>query len=782
VRSTQTIDLSTARIVHPADLTKRETKAIEMLQDEVAKRSRITLETSTEWPASGDPVIAVLPFRSLSLIDGRLELEVADSAPEGYHIRVDSDRTTVFAIGNDERGVLFGVGYLLRNLRIERDSLVFSADHQISTAPAYGLRGHQIGYRDKVNSYDGWDLPQWEQYIRDLAVFGANAVEMIPPRSDDRETSVHFPRPPLEMMVGVSEIADAYGLDVWLWYPALDDDYSNPATVEFALREWGEVFRALPRVNGVLVPGGDPGGTPPLLLMPMLEKQAIQLADIHPNAGWWISPQGFTAEYMDQFVGLLRDESPSWLTGVVHGPWVHMDVSDFRNLIPDQYPIRNYPDITHTLSCQFPVPDWDIAHALTIGREPCNPRPTDQAAIFHKSQPHTIGFIAYCEGCHDDVNKCVWSRLGWDPDASVVAILREYARYFIDLRSADDFAQGLLALERNWRGPLATNYGVVTTLQQFQAMEETVSPWTLKNWRFLQALYRAYYDAYVRSRLIYEKGLEERAMEHLRGASANGALIAMNEAERVLDLSVTQRISRDWRMRVQQLAEALFQTVAHIQLSVHLYRGQDEVRGANLDGLDFPLNNGPWMKDRFTGIRAIENEQDRLAEIKKIVSWTDPGPGGFYVDLGSAVDQPYVEKGSTYEDDPAFIKSVQHRHPYRKDPRPIRLSWRGYAGSLSENSFRMRFTDLDPEAQYRLRLVYSDLDPSIKVRLTASDVEIHPWMLKPVPRQPVEFDVPPNGIDNGALILCWRREPGRGHSGTGCEISELWIIKATPEM
>ena len=55
-------------------------------------------------------------------------------------------------------------------------------------------------------------------------------------------------------------------------------------------------------------------------------------------------------------------------------------------------------------------------------------------------------------------------------------ILREYSRYFIGERYADDFAQGLLALERNWQGPLATNAGVYTTLQQFQALEAAASP------------------------------------------------------------------------------------------------------------------------------------------------------------------------------------------------------------------------------------------------------------------------------------------------------------------
>ena len=71
---------------------------------------------------------------------------------------------------------------------------------------------------------------------------------------------------------------------------------------------------------------------------------------------------------------------------------------------------------------------------------------------------------------------------------------------YIDADIAHDFAHGLLALERNWRGPLSVNRGVQTTLRQFQAMEKAASPFLLRNWRFQQALYRAYYDAYVHQR------------------------------------------------------------------------------------------------------------------------------------------------------------------------------------------------------------------------------------------------------------------------------------------
>src|SRR5205823_200539 len=211
------------------------------------------------------PVVAVGPAASMVAGPFAPRRVVTPPGPEGYEIHVARGEGAPAALvaGSDARGVLFGVGRLLRMLRMERDRITLPGEVQIATAPRYPMRGHQLGYRPKTNSYDGWTLAIWEQYIRDLAVFGCNAVELIPPRSDDADDSPHFPLPPMEMMVGMSRILAEYGLDVWIWYPAMDADYRDPATVEFALKEWGCVFEQLPRVDAVFVPGGDPGHTPP---------------------------------------------------------------------------------------------------------------------------------------------------------------------------------------------------------------------------------------------------------------------------------------------------------------------------------------------------------------------------------------------------------------------------------------------------------------------------------------------------------------------------------------
>ena len=249
------LDLRDAVIVCAPDASPRQKQAVKMLVEEAEKRTRIHWPQLTAWPATNVPVIAVGLKSAAAEIAGQyaegLQSPPPPGAAEGYRlcVRKTEKNPAVIVLGDDERGVLFGVGNLLRELRMERGNVSLRDDVDFTTAPKYPLRGHQLGYRPKCNSYDAWDLPTWEQYFRDLAVFGCNAVELIPPRSDDDANSPHFPRPPLEMMQGMSRLADAYGLDVWIWYPAMDKDYSDARTVEFALREWGEVFGKLSRVT-----------------------------------------------------------------------------------------------------------------------------------------------------------------------------------------------------------------------------------------------------------------------------------------------------------------------------------------------------------------------------------------------------------------------------------------------------------------------------------------------------------------------------------------------------
>jgi hypothetical protein len=385
----------------------------------------------------------------------------------------------------------------------------------------------------------------------------------------------------------------------------------------------------------------------------------------------------------------------------------------------------------------------------------------------------TVGFLTYSEGCNDDVNKAVWSGLGWDPDARVIDILREFGRYFIGEAEADDFAQGLLALERNWQGALVANDEVYVTLARFRAMEKNARPEVLANWRFQQALYRAYYDAYVRARLVHEMEIEERAMDALRAAASTGALSAIEAAEKILE-SAEAPVAEDWRRRAFELADALFASIK-LQSSVPKHQAISIDRGATLDTIDVPLGNRPWLEQRLAVLRNESVESERRKGIDEIVNWTNPGPGGFYDDLGKLPSQPHLVVGPGFEQDPQFFASS---HAGFAGFGPMRWSWKDHAEAIFDAPLRMRYENLDPAASYKMRVVYGGDGSQKPIRCVANEtIEVHPYITKKRPIGPVEFDIPREATKAGTLELTWHGPKGIGGNGRNVQVSEIWLVR-----
>jgi len=787
------MDLTDALIVEPPGASPLAVQARTVLAEEVGRRAQIV------WPArqAAGPEILLEVAGSAVRTGRRWSTEEAESfrdpdfarRPEGFAVRREGEGLAIR--GNDDRGLFYGVGWLLRHLEVRRSSVELPDrlldGGPVEKAPRYPLRGHQIGYRPKTNSYCGWTRSEWDQYIRELAVFGANAVELIPPRSDDEEDSDHFPIPQMDMMAEMSAMADRYGLDVWIWYPALDEDYGDGATVQYALNEWRDVFERLPRIDALFVPGGDPGKTPPGHLFVLLEKQKVSLNAVHPQAQMWVSPQGFHGSEEVAFYGALEG-GLNWLDGVVFGPWVHMTPAAFRERVPPRYPVRLYPDITHCWSCQYPVPEWDTALAACHGREPINPRPIDQARIFALSARHSIGALTYCEGNNDDANKAVWSALLWDPHADIADVMRQYGRLFLPASLADGYAAGVFGLERNWRGPLLSNSGVSSTLMRFQALERAAPPRALKSWRFTQALYRAYSDAYIRERLIAETAAETTALGELRRAPYIGALTACDRAEEILDSAAACSREGELRARVYALAEALFQSI-HVQLSVPRYGAQAVRRGASLDGIEYPLNDRLWLKERFAEIRSVGGEAERIQAIETILRRTDPGPGGFYDNLGDPALQQHLVAGPGFHGDPSFLISALRGFAIPYPPEPIPYAWLSQMESIGRGPLTLRYEGLCPAAHYRLAVVYGGERRGgrklARVRLDAitpdgGAVQVHDYIEKPDPRRRLRFAVPPQAVADGGLLLQVSHEVAGG-PGRGAQVSEIWLERQDRE-
>jgi hypothetical protein len=142
--ATRTVDLSSAVVVvRTGEVPLAETTAARMFVEEIEKRTGIRLATTTHRPEGKAAIV----------------IETAGSAggkPDGYHVFLDSSAPVLSAVGSDARGTLFATGQLLRRVDWAKGRLSIDGPLDINTAPAFPIRGHQLGYRAQANSYDGY--------------------------------------------------------------------------------------------------------------------------------------------------------------------------------------------------------------------------------------------------------------------------------------------------------------------------------------------------------------------------------------------------------------------------------------------------------------------------------------------------------------------------------------------------------------------------------------------------------------------------------------------------
>ena len=198
-------------------------------------------------------------------------------------------------------------------------------------------------------------------------------------------------------------------------------------------------------------------------------------------------------------------------------------------------------------------------------------------------------------------------------------------------------------------------------------------------------------------------------------------------------------------------------------------------RGANLDLIDRPLNNRDWLKAQFAALRAMANDTQRLQGIAAIVGWKNPGPGGFYDDLGDPANQPHLVRNADAWTDPEFRVAPLVGFEQGAD---MRMSWLQHAESRYDAGLQMSYPALDPHAAYRLKVVYGGDRRQAKIKCVVEDgTVVHDFVAKPYPFAPLEFDVPVSATADGNVTLTWYQEPGQGGAGRGCQIAEVWLMK-----
>ncbi|HOV32543.1 MAG TPA: hypothetical protein PLX23_04190 [Candidatus Hydrogenedens sp.] len=766
-------------VVYIADGTENDilSTVAQVLIEELANRTGVQLKYATKFAKDKNCIILTTKnylskkpslFNKCSEI-GLFSEEIGTHlAAEGFGIlssQQSSKSERLWIIGNDNRGVLFGVGKLLRMLNYSQDSIKLIQPIKIIENPISSIRGHQLGYRARANSYDAWNVAQFDQFIRELTFWGVNSIENIP--FQDEQESPLMPVPRREMNRAMSEICKKYGLDYWIWVPA-DFNLNDKAKRADMLKRHEELYQDCPVLTGIFFPGGDPGDNPPELVIPFLEDLSKLAIRYHPEARIWLSLQNFSLEQSRYVFNYLNKEQPKWFGGLCEGP-SSPPIPYLRQNLPHPYRLRMYPDITHNKPCQYPVPWWDTAFAMTIGREGINPRPVQFAYIHNWFQPYCDGFISYSDGVHDDVNKVIWSAMAWNPQQKIRDVLTEYANVFFGSNISVQSADGILALENNWRGSAIDNGAIEGTLKLWQNLEQT-APQLKNNWRWQMCLVRAYYDAYVREKLIYEQQLEEQANQILQSADAIGSEQAIQKASEILNKAVSEPVPADLRERIINLYDDLFRSIG-LQSSVEKYSASGGKRGASLDYIDIPLNNRWWLEDQFQAIQQLSSEKEKTKRLNAIALWENPGIGSFYDDVGNTAKSPHVKRCEVHYTNPTKEAWPESNFWWFDEGKSRkRISW---LSSLERGE--ALYQGLHTNSKYLLRISgvgkpTITIDGKEAISLDKKEMKLGEFK---------EYIVPEDSVQDREITVKWCFPPEDIHKDWEyqSQICEMWLLK-----
>ena len=752
------IDLSTATVrISNGSAGKAEAVAAQVLVEEIAKRSGITLSVEKGNASKGSSI------RLRYMAEGTYRCKLIWS-DDGFGLLTyeEKGKAPVIEIAaTTRRGLLFGVGRLLQLLTLQKGKTSAPHNIHIGSTPRYPIRGHQLGYRHAANSWDAWSVAQFDQYIRELALFGTNCIENIPFQDDRSSPLMKVPRDEMNLAMGV--ICAKYDLDYWVWTPA-DFDLKDEAKRAAQLQQYVDFCEKCPRLDGVFFPGGDPGDNEPCLVMPYLKEVSEVVHKRHPECGIWISLQGFNGAQVDYFYDYITREKPAWLKGVVSGP-SSPSIEETRRRLPAQYMHRHYPDITHSVRAQYPVTWWDPAFGLTLGRECVNPRPVFEAALHNYYAPYTDGFLTYSDGVHDDLNKVMWSLRAWDPDMPLRDAVVEYTRLFFGANVAVQAADGILALEKNWEGPIGENGGIDATLALWESLDAK-APELRGNWRWQMYQLRAVYDAYERHRSMYEAELEKMANAAIL-SNLDDLAKAMDRASSILNCADTP-IHSGLRKRIDDLCEALFKSI-QLQTSVPKYMASGTERGAVLDMVDRPLNNRWWLEDEFKKVRELPTKEAQLERLKEIATWEDPEGCVFYDQVGNVSRSQHVLRGETTDTDPSHLRAMNPDHVWKDNGLcRDRISWMTYL----DWPVGVRYP-VEPGGPYVLRMTGQG------DALTRVDGErVEPTKYGKTQADIKEFPVPAKALEDGAIVVTWDVPDEENLNWRQrSRLNEIWLIK-----
>lgn len=753
--NTDYVDLRAARIVFDPTSSFQKQAAI-FFKEEVLARTGLLLSVEQEDGAEGAPEII-------------FDLAVNRSFPSGISVPSKSESFAIWTdlsgsvpriilSGRDNRGLLYAAARLMRELYFAENYISLPAATLIASAPADDIRAQQILNNVQCeDEFMDWEDPDdLEKHINDLVLAGVNGIETTEP-----------------------ELVDEYmeSLDIDLYIKLKCQEIIDLDTLgDEAISTFYDHITGIDHITSY---GGDASGAvKPQLFFPHMGRVIPLILKGNPGAKWWYSNQcleDHAKDHDDYIFSYLKENRPPWLYGMVYGPWTKRGIPEIRNDLPSQYEMRHFPEICHPRWCQYPVPTWDRIFAIVWPRNnSIYAMPSMMRDIYLANRDLTMGSLPYNHtGSYNDLNKFTWVYSGWDPEASVQEILEAYARLFFvhdfmqypeiagqndgetreqQIDAATDYlVQAFQLLEENWQVPLKNNNSAEPALVHWKNIAE----WTGgpgQNWRVEMFLYKARIDAQIKRKYDLEMDLEEEALQALAHAEETGFRKTVKNVEKILG-----RIDTEF-----QSAKAFLAELKNLGLTDKF----GDLREIT-ENIYTSFNDRYWILDRI-------EESSTVEDLLDIVHYEDPGEGGFYDNLGVDGEQPHLVRPFNWQEDPGFVYS-NINWVDNADDSDQRHSQHTHVVARYDTPLIMKWDQLDPDAQYRIRVVYNGPFGIRQQCHTDEGILIHPFMEQDEDIQ--SFDIPVTATSDGTLVLKWTQDTS--DIKRGVSVSEIWLEKET---
>jgi hypothetical protein len=786
-----------------------ELKAAEILKARILKRSSVTAETVREDAPNLQDIISKADaifvigvpsgsaFASHMMYDFGVILPTLPNSdkvhPESFAVKTErtgGPKVFIAIAGADDRGMIYGVGHVLRAMTYLPDALLIPSI-DVKDKPAFPIRGGRPSGPGSRARQLGNLRPQTHdemtEVMEDLMLLGCNIFEGDPPLVRSYAMMTVFGRTANEMPAGFPKEWRADG--------GRSSKYVCPSVPEARkalLESFEQMFKDALDYDFFTTNSGDEGGCRCDKCMPWGDKYIALVHDIadilhkyHPNCKVLATNQDLTNEGNQAIFDYLNKGDSSWLYAIRYGPgademqtyirgpvnprWFEYEgfgpldnyLKFMHHELPRTTDIVLYSDITHWMQAQFAVPHPDVALAAVYDRRSWNARPRNFHKVGQEILHYALGDMHYSEGMHDDFNKWFWYRLLWNPHQDAESITKEYCRYWFGPDAQDEAAQAIFLMEETLEKPVGDNPGIAKAIELLHSAGKKIPQNLLKTdyrWRII--IEKALMDRYIQLELQRGRALKEEAARSLASAEAGQQpAVEMDKAATALEQPLETEEMKAVMAEALRMGEEANTTIG--------YREPAPFIVSKLDLTEV----GWWTKVLRQALAQGDDAKIRNTA-KMVLHYDDPGPGGFYDDVGWPNESKHLIAG----------EALWGFNPFSG---PAKLSYYNLAYSMGKESpVAFEYDGLDPSAQYVVRIsVGAHIDeerPTLKgIKLSeglkADDAVISGGF--DVPTDDVifqEFDVPKELTQDGKLKITLTPGPGP-MSITGC--AEIWLMQ-----